>query len=121
MKAVSSILTSCILAATLGSAHASTTALPSDPDYNQHKGQIPLVDDQGRELILLGLNSGSGKHADMRWAWEQPEDVAHQAINLGYNTHRFLIFWDHIMPERGVINQEYLGGLLLLLRVSLIR
>jgi hypothetical protein len=111
MKPVNGLLSACVLAASLGSAitaQASTTVLPTEPNYNQHKGQIPLVDEQGRELILQGLNSGSGKHAHMRRAWEQPEDVAHQAINLGYNTHRFLIFWDHIMPERGVINHEYL-------------
>lgn len=107
MKKSPSLLAGSLIAATLGlsSVHA---ALPTDPEFNIHRGQIPLVDDLGREVILQGLNSGSGKHAEMRRAWEQADDVAHQAVNLGYNTHRFLIFWDHIMPERGVINHEYL-------------
>lgn len=108
MRQGSQILATCALAVAVSTAVASTTDLPSQESYNNHRGQIPLLDNQGRELILQGLNSGSGKHAEMRRAWEQAEDVAHQAINMGYNTHRFLIFWDHIMPERGVINHEYL-------------
>ena len=87
------------------SAHAT---LPHEDGYVTGNGVLPIVDEQGRQLILQGLNSGKGKHSYMRRSWETEADIEHQAKNLGYNTHRYLIFWDHVMPERGVINHEYL-------------
>lgn len=87
---------------------APASALPHEDGFTTGKGVLPLVDDQGRQIILQGLNSGRGKHTYMRRSWETEVDVEHQAKKLGYNTHRYLIFWDHVMQERGVINTEYL-------------
>lgn len=69
---------------------------------------IPLRDAEGRQLILNGLNSGSGKDTYMRRFWEQPDDLKYEAVDLGYNAFRYLIFWDHVMPAPGVIDQAYL-------------
>ena len=73
------------------------------------KGQLPILDSQGRELILQGIADGSNKHTFMRRPNETAEEVVFQAKQLGFNTQRYLIFWDHIMPTKGVINYEYLA------------
>lgn len=78
------------------------------PASLKEQGIKPLVDEQGRQLVLNGLNSGYGKHSYMRRFWEKPEDLRHEAVNLGYNAFRYLVYWDHIMPRKGEINQDYL-------------
>lgn len=75
------------------------------------QGIQPIVDKQHRQLILNGLNSGYGKDSYMRRFWETPDDLRHEAVNLGYNTFRYLIFWDHVMPTRGHINHDYLDDI----------
>ena len=76
------------------------------------KGILPIVDKQGRQLILQGLNAGNvAKHSEMRRSWETEADVAYQAKTMGYNTARYLIFWDLLMPQRGQINQAYLDDI----------
>lgn len=81
------------------------------PPSLAESGIKPIVDSNNRQLILNGLNSGYGKHSYMRRFWETPEDLRHEAVNLGFNTFRYLIFWDHIMPTRGVINTDYLDDI----------
>jgi|GEM_PF-3005933 len=101
-------LSCCVLVLLATSSFASD---PGDIGFSTGKGRLPIVDAQGRELILQGLNGGSSKHSFMRRAYETEADVEFQAKQLGYNTHRYLIFWDHVMPEKGVINTAYLDDI----------
>ncbi|WDD99685.1 cellulase family glycosylhydrolase [Thalassomonas actiniarum] len=98
---------SCVTMLLLGySGHALSTPQVTG------KGVLPIVDQQGRQLILQGLNSGNvAKHSEMRRSWETETDVAYQAKTMGYNTARYLIFWDLLMPQRGQINQDYLDDI----------
>lgn len=107
MKITLHLLASFVLAlfSTLALAGGGEPA-PEEPP----KGIIPVVDDQGRQLILQGLNASQhAKHSYMRRSWETETDVAHQAKALGYNSVRYLIFWDHVMPAEGVIDNGYLN------------
>lgn len=72
-------------------------------------GVLPVLDDQNRQLILHGLNnSNSDKGRTDGSSWMDATDVAHQGNTLGYNSSRFLIFWERVMPQKGVIDQGYL-------------
>jgi hypothetical protein len=83
-----------------------------DTDNVNSLSTLPIIDTYGRELILQGLNSSNtSKDADMRRSWETEADVQRQAQVLGYNTARYLIFWDYLMPEPGKINQTYLDDI----------
>lgn len=84
---------------------------PGDIGFSTSKGQLPILDNQGRELILQGINDGSSKHTFMRRPHQTEAEIDFHAKELGYNTQRYLIFWDHIMPTKGVINHEYLDDL----------
>lgn len=91
-----------MLAMASGGSPSTATSAP-DPELR------PILDDQGREVILHGLNSSnSAKNNYLGRPWETEADVAHQAKNLGFNSVRYLIFWKEIMPSPGVINTAYL-------------
>jgi endoglycosylceramidase len=68
-----------------------------------------LRDDQGRALILHGLNvSSSAKTSPDRMPALSREDVRIMAREWGFNSARFLLTWDGLEPQRGQINQHYL-------------
>lgn len=68
-----------------------------------------ITDDQGRALILHGLNtSSSAKQHPQRLPWVQPEDIEREATQWGFNFVRLLIFWDAIEPSPGVYDEHYL-------------
>ncbi|OQX33177.1 MAG: hypothetical protein B0D91_14995 [Oceanospirillales bacterium LUC14_002_19_P2] len=68
-----------------------------------------ITDDQGRALILHGLNtSSSAKGHPERMPWIGQSDVEREARDWGFNFVRFLIFWDAIEPQPGVYDEAYL-------------
>ncbi|OUS03780.1 hypothetical protein A9Q81_06510 [Gammaproteobacteria bacterium 42_54_T18] len=70
-----------------------------------------ITDNQGRALILHGINSSSSaKHSEGHLPWITEADVEQEAVEWGFNFVRFLIFWDGIEPERGVFDESYLDA-----------
>src|SRR5262245_62005190 len=68
-----------------------------------------ITDAQGRALILHGANvSGSAKNDPARLPWVTQSDVERMARDFGFDFARYLIFWDAIEPQPGVIDQAYL-------------
>ncbi|MEN9463965.1 MAG: hypothetical protein RL217_146, partial [Pseudomonadota bacterium] len=110
---ITSILTASamLLGSLMAAPQVLAMASPSQAQAAASTGVLPILDDQGRELILNGINGGSAKHTYMRRFFENQDDLNFYAQSLGYNTFRYLIFWDHVMLERGVINQDYLDDI----------
>lgn len=75
----------------------------SSAQKSKEKFIRPILDRHGRQLILQGLNASQyakenrGEN-DRFGSWETEFDVRYQAINLGFNVVRFLIFWEGVMP-----------------------
>jgi endoglycosylceramidase len=70
-----------------------------------------ITDAQGRVLILHGANvSGSAKGHPQRLPWVDADDVARLARDFGFNFARYLIFWDAVEPQPGVIDTAYLDA-----------
>jgi endoglycosylceramidase len=68
-----------------------------------------ITDAQGRALILHGANvSGSAKNHPERLPWVDQAAVERMADDFGFNLARYLIFWDAVEPQPGVIDQAYL-------------
>jgi endoglycosylceramidase len=68
-----------------------------------------ITDAQGRALILHGANvSGSAKNHPERLPWVNQAAVSRMADDFGFNFARYLIFWDAVEPQPGVIDQAYL-------------
>jgi endoglycosylceramidase len=68
-----------------------------------------ITDAQGRALILHGANvSGSAKNHPERLPWVDEAAVHRMADDFGFNFARYLIFWDAVEPQPGVIDQAYL-------------
>jgi endoglycosylceramidase len=68
-----------------------------------------LRDEQGRALILHGINvSSSTKDDPLRMPWVEAADVARLADAFGFNFARFLLQWDALEPTPGVYDEDYL-------------
>jgi endoglycosylceramidase len=68
-----------------------------------------LRDEQGRALILHGINvSSSTKDDPLRMPWVEQPDVARLASDFGFNFARFLLQWDALEPSPGVYDEDYL-------------
>lgn len=83
-------------------------AAPIDPQVpSVHRSFV--TDDQGRALILHGLNvSSSAKDHPQRMPWIDRAQAHRIAHDWGFNAARLLIFWDAIEPEPGVYDDTYL-------------
>ncbi|SFX60329.1 endoglycosylceramidase [Thermoactinomyces sp. DSM 45891] len=80
-----------------------------EPVLAQSNQMRYITDEQGRALILHGLNTASSsKDAVDGMPWVKQKDVEREAKVLGFNFVRFLIFWSHIEPKPGVYNEQYL-------------
>ncbi|MDJ0849497.1 MAG: cellulase family glycosylhydrolase [Myxococcota bacterium] len=76
-------------------------APPSDPQF--------ITDDQGRALILHGLNvSSDAKFTDDHMPWVEQRDIDRMADDWGFNFARFLLSWEAVEPQRGVYDEAYL-------------
>jgi len=68
-----------------------------------------ISDEQGRALILHGINvSSSTKDDPLRMPWVEQPDVARLAEDFGFNFARFLLQWDALEPQPGVYDEDYL-------------
>ena len=68
-----------------------------------------ITDDQGRALILHGLNvSGSSKYYPDRVGWTGKDDILRMNRDWGFNFARMLVLWDGLEPEKGVLDEAYL-------------
>jgi endoglycosylceramidase len=68
-----------------------------------------ITDDQGRALILHGLNvSGSAKSSPDRVGWAKKDDILRLSRDWGFNFERMLVLWDGLEPEKGVFDEAYL-------------
>ncbi|KAA3610874.1 MAG: glycoside hydrolase family 5 protein [Planctomycetota bacterium] len=67
-----------------------------------------LLDDQGRETVLHGLNvSNNAKTAAGGLGWHTQADFQRMQ-DWGFNVVRLLIFWSHLEPQPGQIDSAYL-------------
>ncbi len=66
-----------------------------------------LYDCEGRVLILRGANAGNDKSLPHNLVMPNA-DFARFGPDWGMNFLRFLIFWDGIEPQKGVIDEAYL-------------
>lgn len=69
-----------------------------------------VLDDQGRALILHGVNvANSSKHSPDRVPVDfDASDAAHIAVDWDFNFVRYLILWDALEPSPGMIDSAYL-------------
>ena len=87
--ALASALTVTPAVVAVSPAHAGTTPLPG------------ITDDQGRTLILHGLNTSSSAKGPNGLPWVTQDDIAREARDLGTNSVRYLIQWKNVEPEPG--------------------
>ncbi|MEM9103036.1 MAG: ricin-type beta-trefoil lectin domain protein [Pseudomonadota bacterium] len=81
--------------------------------YDKQASPQFMKDAKGRSLILHGVNiSESAKHAPGRMPWHQETDIERLSKDWGFNTVRFTIFWDELMPQKGIINHVYIDNIL---------
>lgn len=79
-------------------------AAPTNPRY--------LTDDNGRSLILHGINVSNAIKSDPTgMGWTEQGDLDRLADDFGFNFVRWLIPWDVIEPEPGVIDDDYFAAL----------
>src|SRR4051794_33545768 len=72
-------------------------------------GTIPsITDDQGRTLILHGLNTASSAKDASGLPWITQDDVVRERRDLGSDAVRYLIQWKNVEPRPGVYDEAYL-------------
>jgi endoglycosylceramidase len=83
---------------------AAPTATPPPSAHAQF-----VTDDQGRALILHGINvTGSAKDDPQRLPWITRPDAERVQSAWGFDVVRFLIFWDALEPSPGQYDETYL-------------
>lgn len=96
----------CLFAACQGTTTTTTDAATSTCVVGDQDPRF-IYDCEGRVVILRGANAGVNKTIP-----HEPEmveaDYARFSTDWGFNFTRFLIFWDGIEPQKGVIDEAYL-------------
>lgn len=78
--------------------------------YAPHQEVKYIRDKHNRALILHGFNTaGSAKNSIDGMPWITEEHVRNEAIEIGSNFVRFLIFWSRIEPQPGKYDETYLN------------
>ncbi len=83
-------------------APASAAGAAGSPPY--------ITDDQGRVLILHGLNTAGSAKGLSGLPWITRDDVAREAQTIGTNSVRYLLQWKNIEPRPGVYDEAYLDA-----------
>lgn len=78
-------------------------------------GYVPspgfITDDQGRALILHGVNVSNNAKVDPRRLPNiDSSDAERIARRWGFNAVRYLVFWDAVEPRKGEFNDAYLDA-----------
>ena len=75
-----------------------------DDDTVEDLGYVPILDEEGRTLILHGCN-----YMGMEFGWFEhtPEDFERIA-GWGFNVVRLPIAWHYLEPEQGIWDISYL-------------
>ncbi|GAB3679148.1 hypothetical protein GCM10027589_49390 [Actinocorallia lasiicapitis] len=73
-----------------------------------YDGQTWITDDQGRALILHGLNTASSAKDTSGLPWIERSDVVLERRLMGTNSVRYLLQWKNIEPSPGVYDEQYL-------------
>ena len=85
-------------------------ACGDDPSTPTRVHDGVLHDDEGRALILRGVNlSGAQKYAPYLDD-KTPADYARLRTDWGFNSIRFLMTWSAVEPQQGVYNDAYLDA-----------
>ncbi len=89
------------------------TSEEPDPEPPAERDDFPYItDDQGRVLILHGMNfMGSSKHSEGHMPPVDEAVLDRFGSEWGFNVSRFLIFWDLLEPSPGEINADYLDDI----------
>lgn len=66
-----------------------------------------FVDDQGRQVVLNGINVVS-KSKEEQYLFQAGPEFYANLKKWGINCIRFIIIWDGLEPEPGVYNEQYL-------------
>ncbi|MGW2665514.1 cellulase family glycosylhydrolase [Nocardia tengchongensis] len=69
-----------------------------------------LRDDQGRALILHGLNTSGSAKDEAGLPWISDADVVREHQQLGTNSVRYLLQWRKIEPQPGIYDEQYLDA-----------
>lgn len=86
-----------------------TTLLACGPGEPERQSYPWITDDAGRVLILHGANiDGSAKGTADHMPAQDQATIERMVTDWGWNHARFLIFWDGLEPEPGVIDEAYL-------------
>ncbi|MGI5322308.1 cellulase family glycosylhydrolase [Actinomadura nitritigenes] len=67
-----------------------------------------ITDDEGRTLILHGLNTANSSKGDSGLPWIDRDDVVREAREEGTNSVRYLILWRNVEPKPGQYDDAYL-------------
>jgi endoglycosylceramidase len=92
---------------------AACSSSSSGPQEPVEEGTFFMRDDDGRVVILHGMNimSASKGTPDRLPPNFDEEDVERYALQWGFNAVRYLILWDGIEPNRGEFNTAYLDAI----------
>ncbi len=92
------------------SACGTTPAPIAEPSPVPARATYPwITDDLGRVLILHGANvDGSAKATPDHMPHQDRATIERMVTDWGWNHARFLIFWDGLEPEPGIIDEAYL-------------
>lgn len=94
------------IAVFLSSCSGNSTKAKQQDDFLQVDGQA-IVDGQGRQVILSGINFIS-KNPEEKYMPPQGEEIFKKFKEWGFNCIRLGIIWDGLEPEPGKYNEEYL-------------
>ncbi|MFD7015931.1 cellulase family glycosylhydrolase [Streptomyces sp. NPDC059928] len=83
---------------------------PQAPSVRTAAGHRWITDDQGRALVLTGLNTASSaKSRPDGLPWIKEADVQREADELGSDFVRLLIQWRNVEPRPGEYDDHYLA------------